>query len=120
MRRPSILFLNRVYPPSPGATGRVLRDLAKAFAREGWYVTVITSGPVAGKSRDGGIRIVRVKGPVRPRGIFSYAWVWLKMLIAALRFPTTHLVVTLTDPPMLVTAGRIIQRVKKNRHIHWC
>lgn len=120
MRRPSILFLNRVYPPSPGATGRVLRDLAKAFAREGWYVTVITSGPVAGKSRDGGIRIVRVKGPVRPRGIFSYAWVWLKMLIAALRFPATHLVVTLTDPPMLVAAGRIIQRVKKNRHIHWC
>jgi colanic acid biosynthesis glycosyl transferase WcaI len=120
MRRPSILFINRVYPPSAGATGRVLRDLAKAFAREGWHVTVITSGPRAGKSRDGGIRIVRVKGPVRPRGIFSYAIVWVKMLIAALRFPATNLVVTLTDPPMLVTAGRIIQRVKKNRHIHWC
>ena len=76
MRRPTILFMNRVYPPVRGATGRVLRDLAKSFAREGWHVTIITTGPKASKERDGGIRIIRVKalellGKVSDVGLFS-------------------------------------------------
>ncbi len=120
MRRPSILFLNRVYPPVNGATGRVLRDLARAFAREGWQVTVITTESKAGKSRDGGIRVIRLKGPSRPRGIFSYMIVWAKMMMAALRLPATSLIVTMTDPPLLILAGRLLRRVKKNRHMHWC
>lgn len=120
MRRPSILFINRVYPPSSGATGRVLRDLARAFAKEGWQVTVITTGDKAGKERDGGIRVIRVKGAERPRGIFSYILIWFRLLIAGLRHSETHLLVTMSDPPMLVVAGRIIRMVKKNRHINWC
>jgi NAD(P)-dependent dehydrogenase (short-subunit alcohol dehydrogenase family) len=48
MRSPSVLFMNRVYPPATGATGRVLRDLARAFAKAGWQVTVITCGPKSG------------------------------------------------------------------------
>lgn len=120
MRSPSVLFMNRVYPPATGATGRVLRDLARAFAKAGWQVTVITCGPKSGTVRDGGVRVIRVKGRTRPGGIFSYSLAWIKMLLAALRLPATDLIVTLTDPPMLVTAGRMVQRVKKNRHIHWC
>ena len=30
---PSILFINRVYPPSNGATGEMLRDIAEALAK---------------------------------------------------------------------------------------
>ncbi len=120
MRRPSILFMNRVYPPVSGATGRVLRDLARAFAREGWQVTVITTGPRAGQERDGGIRVIRVKGTKRPHGILSYAVIWLRMFLAALRLPATQLVVTMTDPPLLILAGRALRRIKKNRHMHWC
>ncbi len=120
MLKPSVLFINRVYPPVTGATGRVLRDLARAFAREGWTVTVITCGPKPGTVRDGGVRVIRVRGAVRPRSALSHSMAWMRLLAAALRQPATDLVVTLTDPPMLVAAGRIVQRVKKNRHIHWC
>ena len=56
-----------------GATGRVLKDLAKSFAHEGWHVTVISSGPVAGETRESGIRIIRVKGAEKPSGaLFFY------------------------------------------------
>lgn len=119
MRRPSVLFLNRVYPPGRGATGRILRDLARSFAREGWQVTVITTGPKAGTERDGAVRVIRVKGAQKP-GILGYGVVWLKMLYVALSLPATHLMVTMTDPPLLVLAGDIIQRFKKNKHVHWC
>lgn len=120
MPKPSILFINRVYPPSAAATGRVLRDLARAFAREGWEVTVLTTGPKALKERDGNIRVIRVRGPKRPGGIFSYALVWIKLMIGAMRLPATHVTVTMTDPPMLILIGRILRRIKKNKHIHWC
>ena len=120
MSKPSILFLNRVYPPGRGATGRLLRDLAQRFAREGWHVTILTTGPEAAKERDGSIRVIRLKGPGKPGGIFGYSWIWLKMLFAALRLSRCHLVVTMTDPPMLVLIGNIVARFKKSRHMHWC
>lgn len=120
MRRPSILFLNRVYAPERGATGRVLRDLARRFAREGWRVTVITTGPKSKKERDGSVRIVRLKGPKKPSGLLGYGWAWIRMLYTAMRLRRRDLVVTMTDPPMLVVAGGLIARFKKSRHIHWC
>ncbi len=120
MRRPSILFINRVYPPVRGATGRILRDMARSFAREGWQVTVITTGPKAMKERDGAVRIIRVKGAEKPKGVFGYGWTWIKMLVMALSLPATNIVVSMTDPPFLAVGGAIIKRVKKNKHIHWC
>lgn len=112
--------MNRVYPPVRGATGRVLRDLAKSFAREGWHVTIITTGPKAKKERDGPVRIIRVKAPERPRGSLSYMLIWLKMLFVALRLKSRHLVVTMSDPPLVVVAGKIVAKFKKSRHINWC
>ncbi len=119
MQRPSILFFNRVYPPVRGATGRMLRDLARAFAKEGWHVTVVTSGEKAGRERDGAVHVVRVKGPAKPSAI-GYLWVCLKMFISGLRLPRRHIVVTMTDPPFLALAGRALAKAKKCRHIHWC
>lgn len=120
MRRPNILFMNRVYPPVRGATGRVLQDLALAFSKEGWHVTIITSGPQKGQERDGNIRIVRVKGAERPRNIFSYLWVWIKMVVMALRLKKRHVLVTLSDPPLMVVGGQIVTKIKGGRHINWC
>ncbi len=120
MRRPSVLFINRVYPPARGATGRVLRDLAKSFAREGWHVTVVTTGSESKKERDGAVRLIRVKTSEKPSGLFSYARIWRKLLITALRQPAPTLLVTLSDPPLLVVAGQIFKKAKKCRHIHWC
>lgn len=120
MRRPTVLFLNRVYPPLRGATGRALQDLAKSFAQEGWHVTVITTGPVALKERDGAIRVIRVKGAERPTNVFAYFLIWLKMLYVGLRLKGRHLVVTMSDPPLIIVAGRIIAYFRKSRHINWC
>lgn len=120
MRRPTVLFLNRVYPPSRGASGRVLRDLARSMAREGWQVTVITTGPKTTTERDGAVRVMRVKSSCKPRGGLGYILIWMKLLFAALKLPKTHLLVTMTDPPFLVVAGRWISKIKGNKHIHWC
>ncbi len=119
MKKPSVLFINRVYPPVRGATGRVLRDLAHAFARDGWDVTVLTSGPKSGEVMDGPVRVRRVSSK-GGKNIKSYLWVWAKLLVMALVLKRHNMVVTLTDPPMLVVAGRIISRIKHSSHIHWC
>ncbi len=120
MRRPSVIFMNRVYPPAHGASGRVLRDLARSFAREGWQVTVITTDQKETRDRDGGIRVVRIKAGQNPKGIFAYFWVLMKMLFVALRQPAPHLLVTMSDPPLLIVAGQIVKSIKKCRHINWC
>lgn len=120
MRQPSVLLLNRAYPPVRGATGRVLRDLARAMAADGWHVTVVTTGAKAGKERDGAVRIVRVKASTRPRRIWSYMLIWLRMFMAALKLGKRDLIVTMTDPPLLAVAGDVLARTKGSRHIHWC
>jgi glycosyltransferase involved in cell wall biosynthesis len=119
MRKPTLLMMNRVYPPVRGASGRVLRDLARGFARDGWQVTVITTGPKAIKERDGAVRVIRVKAPEKPPGAIGYFIIWIKMLWAALSLPAVELVVTMTDPPLFALAGDILKAVKKSKHVHW-
>lgn len=120
MQRPSVLFINRVYPPVRGASGRVLRDLAQGFVRAGWDVTVLTTAPQAVIEDDGPVRVIRIKGPAKPGNAVVYGWGWIKLLVAALRLSPVNLVITVTDPPMIVVAGEIIHRVKKAKHMHWC
>lgn len=120
MSRPTILFMNRVYPPVYGATGRVLRDLAEGFAREGWHVTVVSSGKIAGETRKNGVRIIRVKAEERPRHIFVYLWIWIKMFIIAMRLKPRDVLVSMSDPPLLVVAGAFVARFKKSHHVNWC
>lgn len=120
MPKPSVIMFNRVYPPVRGATGRVLRDLARALAADGWHVTVVTTGPRAGRERDGAVRILRIKAPARPRSIFSYGLIWVRLLLAGMRLKRRDMVVTLTDPPLMVVAGAMVARAKRSRHMHWC
>ncbi len=120
MRRPTIMFINRVYPPMRGATGRLLHDLVGAFARQGWHVTVVTTGTVADDSYEKGVRVIRVKGSVKPCGARGYIWVWLKLFFTALMQEKRHVIVTITDPPLLVVAGTLIAKIKRCCHINWC
>lgn len=120
MSKPSVLMFNRVYPPVRGATGRMMRDLARVLAADGWHVTVVTTGAKAGKERDGDVRILRVKASARPRHILSYGFIWIKMLLAGLRLKRRDLVITMTDPPLLAVAGQMVARLRRSRHIHWC
>lgn len=119
--KPSVVFFNRVYPPVRGATGRMLRDLAHGFARDGWDVTVITTGPHGQRERDGGVRVIRLgTGGGNRKNIFFYSIIWLRFLFAGLTLPRHDLIVTMTDPPLFVIAGRMMARMKKSRHINWC
>ncbi len=118
--KPSVLLINRVYPPARGATGRVLRDLAREMARAGWSVTVLTTGEKTFMEKDGGISVFRVKAPTHPRGVFAYGLVLLSLWRGAMKQPRHDLVITLTDPPLLVTIGRRYAKKKRTGHLHWC
>lgn len=117
---PSVLFINRVYPPLRGATGRVLRELAREMASRGWKVVVLTAASEARVQKDGGVEVIRVKAPANARTGFSALRVWIRLFRAAMDVPRPDLVVTLTDPPMLVLVGRALQMFRKTRHLHWC
>ncbi len=120
MSAPSVLFINRVYPPAHGATGRVLRDLARAFAAEGWAVTVLTTGPQAGQEKDHGVLVKRIKARQSPKSGTAYMWIWLKLFFSAWGMARRDLIVSLSDPPLLVVLGNMIARQKGAEHIHWC
>lgn len=120
MSKPSVIMFNRAYPPVRGATGRMLRDLARGLAADGWHVTIITTGPKAARERDGDVRVIRVKGARRPRSIFAYGLIWLRMMMAGLRLKRRDLVVTMTDPPLVAVIGAAVAKARGSRHIHWC
>ncbi|HPF78473.1 MAG TPA: glycosyltransferase family 4 protein, partial [Alphaproteobacteria bacterium] len=120
MSKPSVLIINRVYPPSRGATGRILQDLAHALDHSGWKVTILTTGDKAGVEFQQNITIKRIKGAANYKTAFGYALGWWKMLFAAMGMQRHDIVITMTDPPMLLVIGRIISRLKNMQHIHWC
>lgn len=119
MSKPSVLLINRVYPPVRGASGWMLRDLAETFAREGWSVTVLTTGDVAEQTGDQGVIIRRVKIP-QHKNLVSYLVAWIKLTFTALRMARRDLIVTLSDPPMIYLVGRAFAKIKGAKHIHWC
>lgn len=121
MQKPSILFINRVYPPVHGATGRMLRDLAGAFVRDGWHVTVLTAGDKAAKFQDAqGVNVHCVRVNMTQKNALAYMLVWVKLFFAALFLKKHQLVVSKTDPPMLAYLGHLIAGKMGASHIHWC
>lgn len=120
MKQPSVIFLNRVYPPQRGATGRVLQDLARAMEHDGWHVTVICADQEKGLDQHGSINVIRVKAPIKSKTFLRYMIVWFKICAKAMKQPKPDLLVTMTDPPLIVVAGDIFSRFKKCSHIHWC
>jgi glycosyltransferase involved in cell wall biosynthesis len=123
---PSILFINRVYPPDSGATGRVLEYAARSFVKAGWEVTVLataSSRVSAGETFQDGVRIFRVGILFSKKNLIAralgYALMIPGLLVKALRLPRHDVVVTKTDPPMLAVIGPIIKAMKGSRLIHW-
>lgn len=118
--RPSVLIVNRTYPPLRGATGRLLHDVARHFVKTGHRVTILTT--TAGKpsvSARGPISIVRVAGVERP-GVFDYFKGMYRLYRAMANNPRHDVIITLSDPPLLYILGQRAARKKKCAHIHWC
>ena len=122
---PSILFINRVYPPSSGATGEMLCQLAEALAARRWDVTILATdtGGVPKDSLRNGVRILRTGGLFSRKSTLlravSYGCMIPWLLIRALLLPRTDFIVTMTDPPMLAAIGPLLAFFKKNKIIHW-
>jgi hypothetical protein len=72
---PSILFINRVYPPAKGATGDMLQGMAEALAFRGWEVTVLTTATAGEpkKTTRRGVRILRSGGALSRRHVLLRA-----------------------------------------------
>ncbi len=127
-RAPHVLFLNRVYPPAPGATGAMLADLAGALVQRGWRVTVLT-GPAAGAPKAevtmAGVRVERVAARAFTRAstwqrALAYVSLYPAFVARALRLPRPDVVVTKTDPPMLKVLGPLLARLTGARAaVHW-
>ena len=122
---PSILFINRVYPPASGATGEMLRDLAGALAAKGWEAAVLTTAE-AGEPKNStrrGVRIVRAGAALSRKSTIlraaSYAFMLPWLLVRALVLRRTDYIVTMTDPPMLAALGPMLQFFKRNKVVHW-
>ena len=121
MQKPSVLFINRVYPPAHGATGRMLHDLAGAFVQAGWDVTVLTTGASASKAFDDqGVFVHSVKVDMSQKNALAYMLVWLKLFWAGLFLAKHQLVVSKTDPPILVVLGHLLAKKMGAAHMHWC
>lgn len=117
---PSILFLNRVFPPGHGATGRLLAELAERLAFAGWRVTIVTDGAGSSHSPDPSGMIVKRtgRGALRPTAM-GYAEALVRLIWTAFRQPRHDIVVTMTDPPFLAFAGPLLG-LRHGTTVHWC
>lgn len=122
-----VMFLNRVYPPAEGATGKLLAELAQELIQRGWEVTVVTSRSSADLPRSelvAGVRVERVNTlrftrTSHWRRALSYLTVYPALLGRTLRLARADVVVTMTDPPLLVLLGPLLKWTKASRLVHW-
>jgi len=124
--RPSILFVNRVFPPDRGATGRCLADLAARLAALGWRVTVVADGAGGEDDTPPGVTLHRTGGAIRHDGdardrpdARSYLDSLRRLAWHALRQPRHDAVVTMTDPPLLARIGPLLAARHRAVAIHW-
>ncbi|WP_376959403.1 glycosyltransferase family 4 protein [Azospirillum sp. A26] len=125
---PSIIFINRVFPPDRGATGRCLSDLSRRIAAAGWRVTVVADGEqlsdeAPNRAVPDGVTLIRTGRKVaegeRP-DTRAYLDSLCRLTARALRLPRHDLVVTMTDPPMLALAGPVLAARHGAASLHWC
>lgn len=119
--RGHVLFVNRVYPPTIGASGQTLQDLAEALVRKGWRVSVasesVEEGAAERETSNGVVLLRRRRRPATTRaGRYIRAYRELKRV-----GKTAHdvdVVVTETDPPLLAMLGPPLARHHRAALVH--
>lgn len=96
-----------------------MQELAQALATQGYRVEILTTGSREETSLDGNIKVTRIKAEAR-KTFASYSLIWLKLLLAAWKRDKPGLIITMTDPPFLVVAGKLLARKWNIPHINWC
>ena len=122
----SILFINRVYPPESGATGRVLEYAARGLVNAGWDVSVLTTSggrTNSGQSVVDGVKVIRIDSPFSKENMIlravGYGLMIPSLLMRALFLPRADVVVTMTDPPMSAVMGPVLKLLRGSKLIHW-
>lgn len=95
-----ILILNRVEAPTPGATGRLLADLANDLRTRGHTVQAVTVGKI-------------------PPHILPYIFAWLAIGLRAMFAPRADRVVVMSDPPLLPLWIPVL-KLRHKKIIYWC
>ena len=88
--------------------------------RDGWDVTILTTGDTNRIEQDGKITVIRRKPILSAKTKLAYFRIWISLFWTALKLPAPNVVVSMTDPPLLVVAMQVIASLKKSKHIHWC
>lgn len=126
-RKRRVLFIQRSIPPDHSAAGSLVLDLASALDSDRFEVAILAAREPASASRfeavDGvGIHRVGPSGFSRSslvRRLVSLLGTWAALFVAALRVRKPDVIVSLTDPPLLVVLGTIVARLRGCRHVHW-
>ncbi|QDT36376.1 glycosyltransferase family 4 protein [Stratiformator vulcanicus] len=127
--KPRILIINRSYPPGPGATGRIVRDLAEDLTSE-FDVTVL-AGPLEKRDKSDAKaarntvdeaataspqqpRVIRAAGTTLGKGsmlgrIADLTSFLMAVTLRGLCLGRPDIVLVMTDPPMLCLTGALLK-----------
>lgn len=124
----TFVFINRVYPPVRGATGELLKELAEVLADTDARVVVVTSrGPseldLPDRETVNCVEVVRVGSAPFSRGShwrrgLSYLSLYPALMWQIWKLGRVDVVVSMTDPPLLVAAVTFASYGAKKR-VHW-
>ena len=122
MSPPRVIFVNRVYWPSPAATAQLLTDLAGGLAARGWTVHVIAAGAQSGEHH--GVVVHRTGAMDQHGGLLSRTLNYRRFQRAACRqlaglVQPGDVVVAMTDPPLLGAAVARVAQPRGARVVHW-
>ena len=115
----SILIINRTFPPSFGATGRMACDLALHLRHQGHKVTILTTAEIEKIDHAKNLDVIRIGTPQKPRGIFDYLKILWAIYRKTKKLPNHDIVISMTDPPLQAIIGDKIAKKMNAKHIHW-
>lgn len=117
-------MVNRIYPPIRGPTGRLLYDLARHLADEGYDVTVLSADrqdKQDARSEDlTGVKIIRARGLKNPRKFLANLYLCVSLFVSLLSVKRPDILITMTDPPFFHIFAGIYIKLRGIKHIHWC
>src|SRR6266498_3743280 len=123
-----VLFVNQYYPPDVSATAYLLGELAEDLAahHEVWVIAGRPSyNPEAGTYQPKAVHVQRTWSTRFTRAgmagrLANYGTFVLSSLVRALRVPRPHVVVAMTDPPVIGLIGLMAARRHRCPFVYIC
>ena len=115
----SILIINRVFPPTFGATGRVACELCLHLRKTGHKITILTTSSAPKIDNAKNLEVIRIASNSTPDSIYEYFKILKSLKREAKKLPAHDIVISMTDPPLTVLIGHDIAKAMKAKHIHW-